>query len=131
MVWYQLLNGFFFIFHSGLIVFNLFGWLWPATRKWNLLTLTATGFSWFGLGIWYGWGYCPCTEWHWEVRLALGYRDMPYSYIKFLVDKLTGLDVNAILVDTATVVGYFSALVASLWVNRKWLRQIFLSIINR
>ncbi len=89
------------------------------------MTLTLTGLSWFGLGIWYGWGYCPSTEWHWEVRLALGYRDMPYSYIKFLVDKLTGLDVNAYLVDTATVVGYGIALALSLWVNRNiWKKAI-------
>ncbi len=124
MVLYQIANIFFFVFHTGLILFNLLGWIWPATRKWNLLTLGLTGISWFGLGIWYGWGYCPSTEWHWEVRLILGYRDMPYSYIKFLVDKLTGLDVNAQLVDIMTLIGYFLALIASLGTNwYTWKRQ--------
>ena len=131
MLKYQVLNVFFFVFHTAIILFNLFGWLWKSTRKWNLLTLTATGFSWFGLGIWYGWGYCPCTDWHWQVRLALGYRDMPYSYVKFLVDKLTGLNVNAALVDTLTVVSYFVALGASIWVNRRWFTQLYDRIVFR
>jgi len=80
------LNEFFFIFHSALIIFGLFGWLWEKTRAANLVVLSLTGFSWFILGIWYGFGFCPCTEWHWQVRMRLGYYDMPSSYIKFLID---------------------------------------------
>lgn len=114
---YALLDIGFIVFHSGLILFNLFGWIWKSTRPWNLVTLLLTGLSWFFLGIWYGWGYCPCTDWHWQVRRELGYTDMPHSYIKFLVEYLTGIEVSAELVDTATVVLFFIALFISVYVN--------------
>ncbi|MCH8127811.1 DUF2784 family protein [candidate division KSB1 bacterium] len=111
------LNIFFFIFHSVLIVFNLFGWMWKKTRKCNLITLAVTLFSWSVLGIWYGFGYCPCTEWHWQVRFNLGFYDMPSSYIKFLIDSMTGLDVNTIWVDYVTLIGLILAIVGSLTTN--------------
>ena len=121
MWFYRLLNVGFFFFHSSLILFNLFGWAWRKTRLWNLVTLSAVAFSWFGLGIWYGWGYCPCTQWHWEVRQKLGYTDMPASYIQFLVEKFTGLHFQAAVVDAVTVVLFFIALGISLFLNlRDW-----------
>jgi len=74
------------------------------TRKANLMVLLITAFSWFILGIWYGWGFCFCTEWHYQVRMKLGYFDMPSSYVKFLIDSVTGLDVNSKLVDMLTLI---------------------------
>lgn len=118
------LNIFFFGFHSAWIVFNLFGWFWRKTRLANLVTLLLTAFSWFILGIWYGFGYCPSTDWHWQVRARLGYPHMPDSYTKFLVDSLTGLDVNAQLVDIFTVVFFLLAFAASAWINlRDWKKK--------
>lgn len=111
------LDIFFIVFHTLLILFNLFGWIWEKTRKLNLITLLLTAFSWFVLGIRYGFGYCPCTDWHWNVRQELGYTDMPNSYIKFLVDTFTGLDVDAQLVDVGTAVFFFAALFISLYLN--------------
>ena len=109
---YTFLDGFFYVFHTLLILFNLFGWIWSKTRKINLFTLILTGLSWFLLGIWYGWGYCPCTDWHWQVRMKLGHYDMPVSYIKFLIKSLTGLDLNARLVDILTLLFFIQALCA-------------------
>jgi|SRR5690625_2915243 len=118
---YEFLNAAFIIFHTGLILFNLFGWAWKSTRRWNLLTLSATAFSWFILGIWYGFGYCPSTHWHWLVRRELGYTDMPNSYITFLMHEVTGLDISPAVVDTATVACFFLAFVISVWANiRQW-----------
>ena len=114
---YEFLDIFFFVFHTVLTLFNLFGWIWKATRKLNLLTLSATAFSWIVLGIWYGFGYCPCTHWHWMVRRELGYFDMPNSYIKFLLDELTGLNFEAYTVDLWTGILFFSAFVISIYVN--------------
>lgn len=114
---YEFLNIAFIVFHTALILFNLFGWIWKRTRRWNLLTLAATAFSWFILGIWYGWGYCPSTHWHWMVRRELGYADMPASYIRFLIRELTGLDFSAVLVDTAAGVCFFLAVVISIVAN--------------
>jgi len=116
-MWYQFLNYFFFIFHTALTLFNISGWLFKKARKWNLITLLLTAFSWFVLGIWYGWGYCVCTDWHWNVREKLGYHDESNSYIHFLVLKLTGINFNPKLVDTVTVSVFFAALILSLWLN--------------
>lgn len=85
--------------------------------------MTLTAFSWFLLGIWYGWGYCFCTDWHWQVREALGYHDRSTSYIHLLLLKLTGVDFNPQLVDTCTAMVFAICLAASLWVNRKIFRQ--------
>jgi hypothetical protein len=114
---YRLLDIFFFVFHSALILFILLGWLWRPARKAHLVVVGLTALSWFGLGIWYGFGYCPCTDWHWQVRYQLGHVDMPNSYIKFLVDACTGWDTNARLVDTTTVAAFGAACVASVYVN--------------
>src|SRR3954469_1950050 len=110
MVWYQFLNYFFFCFHTALIFFNTFGWIFRKTRRWNLLTLLLTAFSWFVLGIWYGWGDCFCTDWHWTVRQRLGYVDKSNSYVHFLLLKLTGINFRPQLVDTFTAIIFFISL---------------------
>ncbi len=120
----QFLNIFFFVFHSSLICFNLLGWIWIKTRLANLITLSLTAFSWFVLGIWYGFGFCPCTEWHWQVRMRLGYYDMPQSYIQFLIEKLTGLHIRADIVDLMTLVLFLLAFTASIITNyRDWQKK--------
>ncbi len=114
---YEFLNVFFFAFHTALILFNSLGWIFRKTRKWNLLTLGITAFSWFVLGIWYGWGYCFCTDWHWEVREKLGYVINSNSYIQFLVQQITGIRFPEKLVDTVTVAVFFLSVALSLRVN--------------
>jgi hypothetical protein len=118
---YAFLDKFFFVFHSTLIVFNLLGWIWKKTRLANLIVILLTFFSWFILGIWYGFGYCPSTDWHWLVRKKMGYYDLPSTYTKFLIDSLTGWDVNPELVKILTVLLLTLALFASVWTNiRGW-----------
>lgn len=98
------LDYFCLVFHTLLILFNLFGWAWRRVRRLHFVSLALTLGSWLGLGMWYGIGYCPLTDWHWQIREARGDTDLPFSYLKFLVDELTGLDVNARLLDTTAVV---------------------------
>lgn len=116
-MWYQLLNIFFFAFHSLFTLFNITGWMFRATRKWNLVTLLLTAFSWFVLGIWFGWGYCLCTDWHWNVREHMGYQDQRGSYIHFLLIKLTGINFNPNLVETTTLIVFLVSLALSTWLN--------------
>lgn len=113
----EFLNIAFIIFHTGLIFFNLLGWIWQLTRKLNLITLLLTAFSWIILGIWYGFGYCFCTDWHWQVRRELGYTDMPNSYIKFLADWWTGIEFSTQTVNLWTGILFVAALFASVYVN--------------
>jgi len=117
------LDKFFIIFHTFLALFNLFGWIWRKTRKINLLMLLLTLFSWVILGIWYGIGYCPLTEYHWRVRYRLGLYDMPNSYIKFLLDTFTGWDWNESLVDLGTGLAFSLAFIISVVLNISDLRK--------
>lgn len=116
-LFYQAANIFFFAFHIGLIFFNLFGWIFPRLRKWNLITLGLTAFSWFALGIFYGWGYCFLTDWHWTVREGLGLTTQSDSYIHFLISSVLPVQLSENLVDTLTAVLFFAACVASITVN--------------
>ena len=109
----RLLDLFFLIFHTILIFFNLFAWIFRKTRKLNLIILTLTGASWFILGIFYGIGYCPLTDWHFNILKKLGHTNLPNSYIKYLADRLTGLDFNPELVDNTTMILFFIALAIS------------------
>ena len=116
-VYLEIQNYFFFIFHTLLILFNTLGWSIKKLRKWNLMTLLATAFSWFILGLWYGWGYCFCTDWHWDVREKLGYHDMSWSYNHFLILKLTGINVPVDLVNYSTAILFFLSLLLSIILN--------------
>lgn len=118
---YVVLDYLFVAIHSGLVLFNLTGWIWASTRRVHLLVIGLTLISWFGLGLAYGWGYCPCTDWHWQVKRALGETDLPYSYVKYYLDRLTGLDWNARFIDAAVLLLGLSAFALSCWTNwRDW-----------
>jgi hypothetical protein len=90
----------FFVFHTLWILFNMFGWMWRKTRRAHLIVLSLTLFAWFGLGIWYGWGYCPCTDWHFQVRRQLGYPVTETSYIQLLFRQGCGLTLGRSVADT-------------------------------
>lgn len=111
----HLIDYFFIVFHSVLILFNVFGWIIPRWRLTNLIILSLTAFSWFILGIWYGIGYCPFTDWHWKVRQILGYTDNSNSYIHFLILKVTGLNLPEKLVDTTTAIVFIVAFSISIY----------------
>lgn len=116
---YQILDWFFTIFHTLLIIFNLTGWMWRCTRKWNLLTLLATAGSWIFLGFFYGFGYCPFTDWHFSILYELGERGLPASYVQYLIKRVLNVPVSASLADAITVAGLVLALIISVYMNVK------------
>lgn len=116
-MWLPVLDVFYTLLHLLIIGFNLFGWIWPATRRLHLYSLLLTAASWLLLGIWYGIGYCPITDWQWAVKTRLGERDLPNSFIKYQVDKLTGIDSNPAWIDTITAVCFGAACFAAIYVN--------------
>jgi hypothetical protein len=124
MLW-TFLDIFFVIFHSSIVIFNLFGWIWKKTRKYNLILLLLTGGSWLFLGLLVGTlGYCPLTGWHFKVLERLGKTDIPDSYIKYLADRLTGLDINSSLIDIITLTAFLTALTISIFLNIKGFRRL-------
>ena len=108
---------FFFTFHLLVIFFNLAGWIWKPLRRVHLAVVFLTLGSWTILGFWYGFGYCPLTDLHWDVLHKMGKTDLPNSYLKYLFDTLTGMDWNAKLVDALAVGGIVFGLVMSVWLN--------------
>ena len=117
---YHLLDILIIAFHTVLIIFNLFGWIWRKTRVINLITLLLTGASWLFLGLIFGsLGYCPLTDWHFRILDRLGETGLPDSYIKYMIDRLTGIDIRAALVDKITLFSYLAALILSVYFNVK------------
>jgi hypothetical protein len=113
--------------HLVIISFNLFGWLWVKTRKAHLIVAGLTLGSWFILGIWLGWGYCPSTDWQWDIKTKLGETNLPDSFVKYFADKVTGNDIPASLVNRITLLSFLVAITLSVYINflRKKKSMIF------
>ena len=86
-------------------------------RKANFICIMATAASWFLLGIWFGMGYCPITDWQWQVKTKLGESNLPASFIKYYADKITGKSFSSSFIDTITVVCLVVAALLSVYVN--------------
>jgi hypothetical protein len=113
----KLLDFFFIAFHSLLILFNLFGWIIRKTRILNLVTLSLTGISWFVLGIFYGIGYCPLTDWHFSILKKMGETDLPDSYISYLLMRFTGIRFRESAIDRLTLTLFLAAILISVFIN--------------
>ena len=124
----KFMDIFFTIFHTLLVFFILFGWIWKKTRHLNLICILITAASWLILGIFYGIGYCPLTDWHFTILERLGHTQLPSSYITFLVDRLSGIRPDQGLVDFCTAAGLIVALLASVYLNFK---SFFLRIFSK
>src|SRR5215216_3566670 len=107
----------FTIFHLVIILFNLFGWISVRTRKAHLICITLTAASWFFLGIWFGIGYCPITEWQWNIKERLGETNLPASFITYYGEKITGRELNEERINMLTIVCFGLAVIMSLYVN--------------
>lgn len=115
---YRFLDIFFVVFHTILILFNLTGWIWKRTRRLNLIVLALTGASWLILGLIVGTiGYCPLTDWHFNILYKLGENDLPTSYLKYLIDRISGSDISSTLVDRVTLYAFLSLLLISILLN--------------
>lgn len=113
----KLLDIFFTLLHLSVIGFNLLGWIWRATRKLHLYGVLLTASSWLLLGIWYGLGYCPFTDWQWQVKNKLGEQNLPNSFVKYQIDKITGGDFNAMVIDVVTGVSFAAVALLSFYLN--------------
>ena len=111
------LDIFLTFFHFLIIGFILFGWISPITRKVHFICTIAIAASWFLLGIWFGIGYCPVTDWQWDVKTKLGEQNLPSSFIKYFADKITGKDISSFYIDIITAVSFAIAVLLSVYVN--------------
>jgi len=110
----RLLDVLFHIGHLVVILFSAFGWLVPAARPLHLALQGLILFSWYGLGSFKGWTYCFLTDLHWRVKQALEQPVYSDSYVKLLVDRLSGRDVDVVRVNQATMTVFFVTTLLSL-----------------
>lgn len=82
-----------------------------------MIVISLTFASWGILGIWYGWGYCPLTDWHWDILNQLGEKSLPNSYISYLLQRILDLHLPDLTVDIMTLGLALLALTASVKVN--------------
>ena len=105
------------IIHLSIIFFNLFGWIPKATRRAHFIVIVLTAASWFLLGIRFGIGYCPFTDWQWQVKERLGERNLPNNFIEYIAEKVSGRNLDSGFVDTVTAIGFALAALLSVYVN--------------
>ncbi|MHC2066936.1 DUF2784 domain-containing protein [Bremerella sp. T1] len=117
------LDYFLLLFHLALTAFNALGWAFERTRKAHLILILLTLASWTVLSPYYGWGYCPFTDWHWQVKRALGESPLPGSFIKYCIDGVTGWDSDPTVVTYATaavgVLAFLMSIVTNVYSWRK------------
>lgn len=116
------LHYFFLIFHALFTFFNLIGWAFKKTRKAHRFTMFFTLVSWSILGIWFGFGFCFCTHWHWLILEKLGKNNLPYSYITYLIQELTGIRItneSYVVFSTFVIFAFLLILTLVLWVLEK------------
>jgi hypothetical protein len=113
----RLLDHILTLLHLSIIGFNLLGWIFPKARKWHLYCVLLTAASWLILGIWFGLGYCPITDWQWDVKRKLGETTLPNSFITYYVEHITGHNFDDQFIDTATAISFIAVALISLYLN--------------
>jgi hypothetical protein len=113
----QFLDVLLTIVHLVIIGFNLFGWIPKVTRKAHFISILFTATSWFLLGIWFGMGYCPFTDWQWQVKENLGEPNLPANFIEYFAEKVTGSDFDSQFVSIVTAICFALAALLSIYVN--------------
>ena len=123
---YKFLDILLTLVHLLIIGFNLLGWIWPATRRAHFIGVLITAACWFLLGIWFGIGYCPVTDWQWQIKEQLGEADLPNSFIKYYADEITGKHFPPSFIDAVTLVCFAVSAVLAVYfnfINKKWRRR--------
>ena len=108
-----MMNILFHLVHLGIIFFFLFGWLWQKTLTAHFILSILILLSWCGLGLLYGFGYCLVTDIQWKIKKRMGDEPSTEYYIKYMLDKMTGLNTNPNTVNAITTYTFFIILVFS------------------
>lgn len=114
----NILDVIMYALHVIIISFNLFAWMWKKILRLHLIVAGLTVFSWLVLGIWYGFGYCFLTDWHWNIKRRLGETDLPNSFVTYFFHSI-GMPISPTTADALTLVTFAVAVVASVYRNVK------------
>lgn len=116
-IFYFLGNTWLHILHLVIILFVMTGWLFSVSRPFHLAFILLVLSCWFILGRWFGYGYCPVTDWQWKLKAHFG-KDRPdASYIRYVLQYVTGRELNPVTVDKSVLIGTGMITGASLCLN--------------
>lgn len=77
------------IFHLVIVLFLAFGWISRRCRPLHRIAVATTAFLWIVVGaIVCKLGYCPMTDWHWQVKKLRGEENLPVSYVDYNLQKI-------------------------------------------
>ena len=113
----QLLDIFLYTIHIIIILYCLFGWTIQRYRRVHLVTIGTIAGCWFGLGLWYGMGYCPLTDWHWQLKRLISEEPLPNSFIKHILDMILPAPISDSMADTLAFAGFITATVISIYLQ--------------
>lgn len=125
MFWLKLADILLVILHVLLILFIVFGWIPKKTRKIHFFVVIIVALCWFVLGIFFGFGYCPLTDLQWTIKLKLQEEELPFSFIKYLLDNITGYNFDETLIDYVTLFVFVSVLIVSTYINMVSIKKRF------
>jgi hypothetical protein len=126
----QFLDVLLSIIHLAIVGFNLFGWMPKITRKAHFVSIILTAASWFLLGIWFGMGYCPFTDWQWKIKEILGEKNLPANFIEYFAEKATCSDFDPEFINNVIAISFAMAALLSVYVNFVYPRLIKTRYLN-
>ena len=110
------------VFHLAIVAMLLFGWISRKTRRLHRWTVGITAFCWTVVAELMGkkLGYCPVTDWHWQIKRLRAQDDMPPSYIAYQFQQI-GLNFDPVKVDYAAIGVFILIIVITLGL---WAREL-------
>ena len=116
-IFYLLGNALLHVLHLAIILFVMTGWLFSALRPFHLALIFLMLGCWFILGRWFGAGYCPITDWQWKLKTHFGKGKPDATYIRYVLQKATGRELNPLAVDKSVLISTAMVTVLSLYLN--------------
>ena len=98
IIYFSFMEFFDFLMHGihiSLVLFVLFGAFHKPWVKAHFYCIVLIWLSWLVLGAYVGTlGYCPLTQWHWQIKENMGEYNLPPSYIEYVYTYFTGKDIE-------------------------------------
>ena len=117
-------------FHLAIVFFLVFGWISVRTRNLHRFAVGVTILLWVAVAELMGkkLGYCPVTDWHWDVKRLRGETDLPPSYIDYSLQKI-GVHLPPERADQIVMVvfGVIVVLTLALWVRERRQKPEFIT----
>ncbi len=110
----KLLDFLLHLIHLSIIGFFIFGWLIESTRIAHFILSLLILISWCGLGIFFGFGYCLVTDIQWKIKKRLNQIPTTEFYIKYILDKMSGLNINPNIINGITTFAFFGIFIISI-----------------